>query len=234
MLAYRRFEWFEGARLIGLSLVGVATLIFAAVQPDSAGYAGVYFVMAIGGIRLSRDAAIVVCGGTVGGLVLIQLIEHENPGGDRRPAVQRAPVVLDHAADPPARDRRNRELRGVARRARAVGGARRARPRRARAARRARALAVRARAAARRHAAAGPRPRRRPRGDRRPGARAPPRGQRADRGARRRSARCAATTCPRWRTSPARSRTRPSPSPARRASRPRRRASRSTARPRRR
>ena len=40
----------------GSSLVGVATLIFAAVQPDSAGYAGVYFVMAIGGIRLSRDA----------------------------------------------------------------------------------------------------------------------------------------------------------------------------------
>ena len=57
----------------------IATLIFASVQPDSAGYAGVYFVMAIGGIRLGRDGAIVVCGGTVGGLVLIQLLEHENP-----------------------------------------------------------------------------------------------------------------------------------------------------------
>ena len=68
-LAYRRYEWFAGARLIGLSLVGIATLIFAAVQPDSAGYAGVYFVMAIGGIRLGRDAAIIVCGGTVAGLV---------------------------------------------------------------------------------------------------------------------------------------------------------------------
>ena len=79
-LAYRRFEWFEGARLTGLSLVGIATLIFASVQPDSAGYAGVYFVMALGGIRLSRDAAIVVCGGTVAGLVTIQLIEHQNPG----------------------------------------------------------------------------------------------------------------------------------------------------------
>ena len=79
VLAYRRFEWFEGARVSGLALVGVATLIFASVQPDSAGYAGVYFVMAIGGIRLSRDSAILICGGTVGGLVLIQLIERENP-----------------------------------------------------------------------------------------------------------------------------------------------------------
>ena len=35
--------------------------------------------MALGGVRLSRDAAIIVCGGTVGGLVLIQLLEHENP-----------------------------------------------------------------------------------------------------------------------------------------------------------
>ena len=79
VLSFRRFEWFDGARVIGLSLVGIAALIFAAVQPDSAGYAAVYFVMAIGGIRLSRDSAIVICGGTVGGLVLIQLLERENP-----------------------------------------------------------------------------------------------------------------------------------------------------------
>ena len=79
MLAFRRVEWFDGARFIGLALVGIATLIFAAVQPDSAGYAGVYFVMALGGIRLDRDAAILVCGGTVAGLVAIDLLEHENP-----------------------------------------------------------------------------------------------------------------------------------------------------------
>jgi signal transduction histidine kinase len=80
VLAARRAEWYPGARFLGLSLVGIATLVFAAVQPDSAGYAGVYFVMAIGGIRLSRDAAILICGGTVGGLVAIGLIEHQNPG----------------------------------------------------------------------------------------------------------------------------------------------------------
>src|SRR4051794_19529157 len=79
VLGARREEWFEYSRFIGLSLVGAGTLIFAAVQPDSGGYAGVYFVVAIGGIRLGRDGALVVCGGTVGGIVLIQLLEHENP-----------------------------------------------------------------------------------------------------------------------------------------------------------
>src|SRR3954469_25854157 len=79
ILAARREEWFDYSRFIGLSLVGVGTLIFAAVQPNSAGYAGVYFVVAIGGIRLGRDGALVVCGGTVGGLVLLQILGHENP-----------------------------------------------------------------------------------------------------------------------------------------------------------
>jgi signal transduction histidine kinase len=78
-LAMRRHEWWPGARFIGLSLVGISSLLFAAVQPDSAGYAGVYFVMALGGIRLSRDAAIIVCGGTIAGLVAISFIDHKNP-----------------------------------------------------------------------------------------------------------------------------------------------------------
>src|SRR3954453_2195781 len=77
VLAARREEWFDYSRFIGLSLVGAGTLIFASVQPDSAGYAGVYFVVAIGGIRLGRDGALVVCGGTGGGIVLIQLRERD-------------------------------------------------------------------------------------------------------------------------------------------------------------
>lgn len=63
----------------GVALIGVATLIFAAVQPDSAGYAGVYFVVVIGGMALGPRAAAVICGGTVAGIVAIQLIEGENP-----------------------------------------------------------------------------------------------------------------------------------------------------------
>ena len=78
LLSVRRQEWFEGARFIGLALVGATAILFAAVQPDSAGYAGVYFVMAIGGIRLGRDAAIVVCGGTVVGIVVVGALTHEN------------------------------------------------------------------------------------------------------------------------------------------------------------
>src|SRR3954464_1905974 len=35
--------------------------------------------MAIGGIRLSRDAAIIVCGGTIAGLIAISVIDHKNP-----------------------------------------------------------------------------------------------------------------------------------------------------------
>src|SRR3954468_10546972 len=80
LLAARREEWFEYARFIGLSLVGAGTLIFASVQPDSAGYAGVYFVVAIGGIRLDRDAAIIICGGAGGGVGARDLIKGENPG----------------------------------------------------------------------------------------------------------------------------------------------------------
>jgi signal transduction histidine kinase len=78
-LGAHRQEWFEYSRFIGLALVGVGSVICAAVQPDSAGYAGVYFVVAIGGIRLGRDGAILVCGGTVAALVLVQLLHHENP-----------------------------------------------------------------------------------------------------------------------------------------------------------
>ena len=78
VLGARRQEWFDGSRFLGLSMVGIASIVFAAVQPDSAGYAGVYFVMAIGGIRLNRDAAIIVCGGTVAGVVGVLLLDGEN------------------------------------------------------------------------------------------------------------------------------------------------------------
>jgi signal transduction histidine kinase len=78
-LALRRHEWFPAARFIGLCAIGVATLLFGAFQPDSAGYAGVYFVVVLAGLRLERTAAALVCGVTVGGLVAIAAIEHQNP-----------------------------------------------------------------------------------------------------------------------------------------------------------
>src|SRR4051794_26642319 len=60
ILAARRAEWWPGARFLGLSLVGASALLFAAIQPESAGYAGIYFVMAIGGIRLADGAALII------------------------------------------------------------------------------------------------------------------------------------------------------------------------------
>jgi len=37
VLGARRTQWFAGARFIGLALVGASSVLFAAVQPDSAG-----------------------------------------------------------------------------------------------------------------------------------------------------------------------------------------------------
>ena len=178
----RRHEWFAGARFIGLALVGAAAILFAAIQPDSAGYAGVYFVMAIGGIRLGRDAAIIVCGGTVVGDRRRRLLAHENPAFDRRAAVQRPPVVPGHAADPPARATGATRPSGCSGAARVARGARPSRPSSAERGRVARELhdvlahslsALSLQLEGTRLLAA--QERRRPVGDRRPGARAPPR-----------------------------------------------------------
>jgi signal transduction histidine kinase len=78
-LSVRRHEWRPGTRFAGLALLGFASCLLAAVQPDGAGYAGVYFVMALGGIRLGRGAAIIVCGGSVAALVAILIVQDTNP-----------------------------------------------------------------------------------------------------------------------------------------------------------
>ena len=138
-----------GRRFAGLVLLGTSSCVLAAAQPDGAGFAGIYFVMVIGGMRLDRDAAIVVVRRLAGRARRRARDRGRNPAHDRRAAVLGHPVVSDHAADPPARRRQNAELRESRAAHAEVGGAGRARPRRARAARRARALAVRALAAAR-------------------------------------------------------------------------------------
>src|SRR3954464_2247646 len=108
---------------------------------------------------------------------------------DPRAALLGRAVVPRDAARPAAaraRPRGGGARRGAARverRARGVGGARRAQSRGARDARRARPLAVGARAPARGRAAARPRSRRRPRRRRRRRARSPPRRRRPGRGA---------------------------------------------------
>ena len=144
--------------------------MLAAAQPDGAGFAGIYFVMVIGGMRLDRDAAIVACGGSLAALVAMLAIEG-NPATIagllfsvipwflimrliRRMATQNAELRESRAAHAEAaalaeRGRVARELHDVL----------------------AHSLSALV-AAARGDEAAGARPRRRPRGRRRPGARA--------------------------------------------------------------
>jgi signal transduction histidine kinase len=69
-----------GVRLGGLVAVAVASCVFVAVQPDSAGYAGIYYVVVIAGIRMPLVTAYVVAGGTLLAEILIVAISHDKPG----------------------------------------------------------------------------------------------------------------------------------------------------------
>jgi signal transduction histidine kinase len=64
-----------GRRFAGLLILGASACVLTAAQPDGAGFAGIYFVMVIGGMRLDRDAAIVACGGSLAALVATLAIE---------------------------------------------------------------------------------------------------------------------------------------------------------------
>ncbi len=66
-----------GVRLSGLLAVAVASCIFVTVQPDSAGFAGVYYVVVIAGIRMPRVPATIIAAGTLGAEVAIIAVHHD-------------------------------------------------------------------------------------------------------------------------------------------------------------
>jgi signal transduction histidine kinase len=70
-----------GVRLTGLVAVAVASCIFAAVQPDGAGFAGVYYVVVIAGIRMPRVPALIVAAGTLAAEVVIISQVHDKASG---------------------------------------------------------------------------------------------------------------------------------------------------------
>jgi signal transduction histidine kinase len=70
-----------GVRLTGLIAVAVASCIFAAVQPDSAGFAGVYYVVVIAGVRMPRVPATIVAAGTLAAEVAIISQVHDKNAG---------------------------------------------------------------------------------------------------------------------------------------------------------
>ena len=57
-------------RVAGIATLGAASVALTALQPDGAGYAGIYFVVVIAAARLPRDAALAVSGATLAGEVV--------------------------------------------------------------------------------------------------------------------------------------------------------------------
>jgi signal transduction histidine kinase len=71
-----------GMRFAGLAMAGAGSCLFAYFQPDSAGYAGIYYVVVIAGVRMPRTAGNLVAGGTLLAEVLIISLEHDKPASD--------------------------------------------------------------------------------------------------------------------------------------------------------
>jgi signal transduction histidine kinase len=57
-------------RVAGIATLGAASVALTALQPDGAGYAGIYFVVVIAAARLPRDTALAVSGATLAGEVV--------------------------------------------------------------------------------------------------------------------------------------------------------------------
>jgi signal transduction histidine kinase len=64
-------------RLAGVVLVGAGSIALTALQPDGAGYAGVYFVVVVSSAHLPRTTALVVSGATLAGEVVALALTHD-------------------------------------------------------------------------------------------------------------------------------------------------------------
>jgi signal transduction histidine kinase len=75
LTAWRR-ELRPGQRFAGLAIAGAASCLFAAVQPNSAGFATIYYVAVIAGMRLPTTPALIVTGGTLAAEATILAFVH--------------------------------------------------------------------------------------------------------------------------------------------------------------
>ena len=73
-------EMCDARRIAGLALIGAATVVLAAVQPESGGYAGVYIVVIIAAMRLPLRPALAVAGLTLAGIVVAAADVRDEPG----------------------------------------------------------------------------------------------------------------------------------------------------------
>jgi signal transduction histidine kinase len=75
-LSMWRRELPPGRRFAGLVMAGVAGCLFAGFQPKSAGFAVIYYVAVIAGMRLQRVPAVIVAGGALVGESVIFALVH--------------------------------------------------------------------------------------------------------------------------------------------------------------
>jgi signal transduction histidine kinase len=66
-------------RFTGLVMVAVASCLFTALQPDSAGYAAIYFVVTIAGMRLAPPASVIVAGGGLLAECVVVALSNDHP-----------------------------------------------------------------------------------------------------------------------------------------------------------
>ncbi len=79
VLSMPRRELPPGQRLLGLSLVGLASVVLYVSQPHGAGFAALYYVMAIAGLRLETRPALIVAGGTLVALLVAMAFKDPHP-----------------------------------------------------------------------------------------------------------------------------------------------------------
>ena len=65
-------------RILGLALIGIAACVFAALQPDGAGFTGVYFVVVVSAARLDLRPAALLSGLTLAGVIAAFALFREN------------------------------------------------------------------------------------------------------------------------------------------------------------
>ena len=67
----------DRTRLAGIATVGAASVALTALQPDGAGYAGVYFVVVVAAARLPRTPALAISAATLAGEIVALALTRE-------------------------------------------------------------------------------------------------------------------------------------------------------------
>src|SRR5690348_6752461 len=76
-----RRELPTGRRLAALIVAAAGACVLAGVQPNSAGYAGIYYVVVIAGMRFDRREGVVVAGVALGAMVAVVALTNDHADG---------------------------------------------------------------------------------------------------------------------------------------------------------